>query len=155
MKKFYIYILVWSILIYNISALDFDTSTDSYKTSFISNEEDIKLSDGVFERKLEILRITNDNILLKQDNNEVLLIEVKKSRKIDLNGDGFQDVEISFNSYENEKAGIGLRKLSEKPLENKIVNENKIDNTTKYLTTFVIFLFVLYLAKKWKNRKYY
>lgn len=155
MKKFYIYALVWSVLIYNINALDFDTSIDSYKTSFIFNEEDIRLRDGVFERKLEVLRITNDNILLKQDNNEVLLIEIKKSRKIDLNGDGFQDVEISFNSFENEKAGIGLRKLSGKPLENKIVNENKIDNTTKYLIAFVIFLFILYLIKKCKNRKYY
>lgn len=99
--------------------------------------------------------MTNENILLKQDNNEVLLIEIKKSRKMDLNDDGFYDMEISFNSFENERAEIGLIKLSEKPLETKIVNENKIDNTTKYLIAFVIFLFVLYLIKKWRTRRYY
>lgn len=154
MKRFYVYILILGVL-YNVNALDFDTSVDSYKTNFISDNEIIKLSDGVFERKLEILRMTNENILLKQDNNEVLLIEIKKSRKMDLNDDGFYDMEISFNSFENERAEIGLIKLSEKPLEAKNNNENKIDNTTKYLIVLVVFLFILYLIKKWKNRKYY
>lgn len=157
MKKFYIYVLVWSILVYNINALDFDTSVDSYKTNFISNNEIIKLNDGIFERKLEILRMTNDNILLKQDSGNVLLIDLKKNKQIDLDDNGFGDVEISFNSFENGKAEIGLRKLSENinKIKEPVKEDSKAKKITFWILGFILFLIVIYIIKKIKNRKYY
>lgn len=145
------------ITLVNVNALDFDTSESTYITSFVENNEIIKLSDDVFERNFEILRITNENILLKNDKGDVLLIDLNENKQIDIDDDGFQDVEIKYNSFNNGKAEIGLRKLEN---TNKLINEpakenNKIKKITYWIIWFLIFLIVIYAIKKIRNRKYY
>jgi len=113
--------------------LDFDTSEDTYTSNFVENNEIIKLRDGIFERDLNFLRITNENILLKEDDGNVLLIEINKNKQIDINDDGFNDVELSYNSFDNGRAEIGLKKL-----------EN-IKAINLFYYVFLILLFLFYL----------
>jgi len=159
--------IILFLLSFNVKAFDFDTSKEDYKANFFSAEDSVKLSDGKFEKNLEILRVTRDNVLVKQDSGEIFLINFNESKEVDLDSDGFGDVKISFNSYDNGKAELALSKLklpdeSIDGLNNPGVNEeNKLKKFTYYLLGFVILLLALYLIKKLlkvlirKFRKYY
>ena len=140
----------------NVNALDFDTSEDTYTSNFVGNNEIIKLRDGIFERDLNFLRITNENILLKEDDGNVLLIEINKNKQIDINDDGFNDVELSYNSFDNGRAEIGLKKLENiNKIKEPIKENNKIKKITYWILGFILFLIAIYIIKKIKNRKYY
>ncbi|MBS3157609.1 hypothetical protein J4442_05580 [Candidatus Woesearchaeota archaeon] len=144
------------IILTNVNALDFDTSEDTYTSNFVENNEIIKLRDGIFERDLNFLRITNENILLKEDDGNVLLIEINKNKQIDINDDGFNDVELSYNSFDNGRAEIGLKKLENiNKIKEPIKENNKIKKITYWILGFILFLIAIYIIKKIKNRKYY
>lgn len=152
MKKI---ILVFLLLAINVSALDFDTSKENYKTSLVSNDEEIRLSDGVFERKLSFLRLTDDNILLKNDNGDVLLIGLGNKKQVDLDSDRLSDVEITYNSFSNGMAEIGLRKVEANVIIEEDKDEVDIKKITLWIGGFVLILIIFSLIKKIKSRKYY
>ncbi len=164
-------LIILFLLSFNVNAVNFDISKEDYKTNFFSAEDVIKLSDGKFEKNLEFLRVTSDNVLVKQDSGEIFLISFNESKEVDLDSDGFGDVKISFSSYDNGRAELALSKLKlSDELSNESIDslnnpdvseENKLKKPTYYLLDFVILLLALFLIKKLlkilirKFRKYY
>ncbi len=138
------YILLLLILLNTALAVDFDTSSDDYKSIPVKENSILILKNNI-ETELSILRITDEAVLAKTNDNSALLFYLNKEKNLDIDNDNIMDLAIKVTSIKDNSAELTIKKLNnlKKPVE---INFNKIITISLFI--FVLFSIIIYFIKK-------
>ena len=116
--------------------------------------------DGVTEHTLTFKEITQDSVILiiESDSIEVVL-KIDETKKVDIDNDNVDDLEIKLNSIDNGVADLTLKKISEgKELDlvgitGGVIGANALTTGILTLTTLILIIVILILVSVARKQK--
>ena len=143
-----------------VKTFDMDFSTLSIQI-ITGTEGTIKTFslDGVTEHTLTFKEITQDSVtlIIESDSVEVVL-KIDETKKVDINNDNVDDLEIKLNSIENGVAGLTLKKIREEKegiarITGGVIGAGTLVTGFLILTTLILIIVILVLVTVAKKKK--
>jgi len=157
------YLIIFLLVISSTLAFTYNPA-NNFQTFSLKKADTLNLN----QERLEVIRITPQNLVLRNLENNILLFNIGEEKTFDINNDNFADISIELNTISNSIAEIAITPLKDAISSSDIeeikqqfkepeIIEEPSSNLPIYLALSLIsliFLIVLYNIYKGKKQYY-